>query len=100
MTTIFQKKYDGESLYDLDRDVSEAMMEEYNDIIGSLPVDENGFIAGEFTVTITHSVEGAQEPSWQFKSRLDGGEWKDTRYEHLSDLLSEGYEIRQINNVV
>ncbi len=33
MITIFQKDYDGESLYDLDRDVSEALLEEYNPVV-------------------------------------------------------------------
>lgn len=50
--TIFNKQYDGESLYDLARDISEAMVEEYNPIIGEIPVDQHGFQAGSFEVSI------------------------------------------------
>lgn len=50
---IFKKEYDGESLYDLERDVVEALMEEYNSVIGEIPTDEHGFQQGTFEVTIT-----------------------------------------------
>lgn len=49
---IFEKEYDGESLYDFSRDAFEALSEEYNPIIGDLPCDEHGFIKGTFKVTI------------------------------------------------
>lgn len=47
---IFDKKYDGESLYDLGRDINEAIEESYE-----LPQDEHGFILGKFKVTIEWS---------------------------------------------
>jgi hypothetical protein len=49
---IFEKEYDYEALYDLGRDVSEAMNEEYNECMADLPVDGNGMITGTFKVTI------------------------------------------------
>ena len=53
---VFEKEYDGESLYDLNRDVSEAMDSDFNSTILCVPQDENGFMVGTFTVTITRSV--------------------------------------------
>lgn len=50
--TIFRKDYDGESLYEMSMDVSEALMTEYNDIWESIPVDEHGFSLGTIRVTI------------------------------------------------
>lgn len=55
--TIFNKEYDGESIYDLDRDVAEAMIEDYNPLLKDVPFDENGFQQGRFTVSITWSEE-------------------------------------------
>lgn len=52
MIKIFEKSYDGESLWDLGRDVEEAVSEEYNDKMKELPVDQHGFTAGMFKVTI------------------------------------------------
>jgi hypothetical protein len=52
MIKIFEKSYDGESLYDLQRDAGEAVSEEYNDKMQQLPVDQYGFTAGMFKVTI------------------------------------------------
>jgi hypothetical protein len=49
---LFQKEYDGESIYDLERDVSESLQGEYNALIHSIPEDEHGFQAGRFKVTI------------------------------------------------
>lgn len=50
---IFNKNYDGENIYDVTRDISEA-----------LPKDEYGFIKGEFKVT----VEWTQSESSTFTS--------------------------------
>lgn len=50
---IFKKEYDGESLYDLGRDVSEAIIEDYNPVLSDIPTDEHGFQTGTFEVTIT-----------------------------------------------
>lgn len=53
---IFEKEYDGESLYDLERDVSEAFDPDYSSTILCVPQDEDGFQVGTFKVTITWSV--------------------------------------------
>jgi hypothetical protein len=47
---IFDKVYYCESLYDLGRDIDEAIEESYE-----LPKDEEGFILGKFKVTIEWS---------------------------------------------
>jgi hypothetical protein len=49
---LFRKEYDGESLYDVDRDVSEAFQGDFNSLVYAIPVDEHGFQRGRFTVTI------------------------------------------------
>ena len=49
---VFKKIYDGESLYDLDRDVSEAMIEDYNAVMRQIPKDENELHKGKFVVSI------------------------------------------------
>lgn len=52
MKTLFDKNYCYESLYDLDRDISEAFEEIFNPVIAELPKDEHGFIKGSFEVTV------------------------------------------------
>lgn len=52
MKTIFRKDYDGESVYEVGRDVSEALIEEYNDVWKTIPTDEHGFSLGTIRVTI------------------------------------------------
>lgn len=54
---LFEKDYDGESLYDLGRDISEATDENYNSALNDIPQDEYGFQKGKFTVTIKWSPE-------------------------------------------
>lgn len=49
---IFEKEYDGESLYDLSRDIGESFDPLYNLIIKEIPEDEQGFQKGTFKVTI------------------------------------------------
>jgi hypothetical protein len=49
---IMHKVYDGESIVDMGRDVSEAIDGEYNDIIDQIPTDEHGFMRGRIRVTI------------------------------------------------
>lgn len=56
-TVLFIKEYNGESLYDLERDVSEAICEDYNEAMEALPVDEKGFTKGNFKVSITWREE-------------------------------------------
>lgn len=55
MKIIFEKQYDSESLFDLTRDMYEAINPEYNEKINEIPTDEHGFQLGTFTVTITWS---------------------------------------------
>lgn len=55
MKTIFSKEYDGESLYDVGRDIHEAFDSAFNPLAKDIPQDENGFQEGEFIVTIQWS---------------------------------------------
>lgn len=52
MTTIFQQTYCGESIVDLDRDISEMLDADYNPAAAQIPVNELGFHKGTFTVTV------------------------------------------------
>lgn len=54
---IFEKQYDGESLYDVPRDVSEAFDEQFNPVIASIPKDEHFIQKGTFTVKIEWNPE-------------------------------------------
>ena len=54
---LFEKEYDGESLYDLQRDVHEAFVEDFNPIMATLPKDKHNFTMGTFTVKIEWSSE-------------------------------------------
>jgi hypothetical protein len=47
---IFTQEYTDEELYDVERDVSEALQEDYNPIVGNIPKD--GFRTGTFVVSI------------------------------------------------
>jgi hypothetical protein len=49
---IFKKDYDGESIVDMGRDISESLDERYNPDARVIPSDEHGFAQGTFTVTI------------------------------------------------
>lgn len=49
---IFEKTYDGESLYDLSRDIAEAFEEDSNPLVKEVPLDEHGFHKGNFKVTV------------------------------------------------
>lgn len=55
--TVFEKEYDGESLYDLDRDIAEAIDERFNPTVKNIPQDEHGFQLGTFKVTVTWTEE-------------------------------------------
>lgn len=57
MITIFKKDYDGESLYDLGRDVQEAMDARFNPRSAEVPQDDNGIQKGTFTVLIEWKPE-------------------------------------------
>jgi len=52
---IFEKNYDGESLYDLGRDIHEAFEGDFNEVINQVPKDEHGFMQGTFKVTVVWS---------------------------------------------
>ena len=54
---IFEKEYDGESIVDLARDISESLEPEFNPIVAEVPQDEWGFHKGYFRVTIKWSGE-------------------------------------------
>lgn len=54
---VFEKEYDGESLYDLGRDIAEAIDVTYNPIVEEIPQDEYGFQLGTFKVIIEWSKE-------------------------------------------
>lgn len=49
---VFEKTYDGESIVDLYRDVSESIDAEFNPLISNIPVDKHGFQQGTFKVLI------------------------------------------------
>lgn len=49
---IFEKEYDGESIYDLQRDVIEAVDASFNPMVNDIPQDDHGFQLGTFTVKI------------------------------------------------
>jgi hypothetical protein len=51
---VFKKEYYGESLVDLDRDISE-MYDDHR--FEQIPVDEHGLHKGTFTVTVTWENE-------------------------------------------
>jgi hypothetical protein len=52
---IFKKDYDGESLYDLERDLIECFDERYNEDVKNIPFNEDGLLEGMFTVTVKWS---------------------------------------------
>ena len=49
---LFKKTYDGESLYDLGRDILEAFNSDYNPKVLQIPVDEYFIHKGDFIVTV------------------------------------------------
>jgi hypothetical protein len=53
MILLLRKDYDGESMYDIYRDVAEAVTEPDNPVISEIPLDAHGFHRGTFSVLIT-----------------------------------------------
>ena len=49
---FFDKEYDDESLYDLERDVHEAFDPRFNPAMPVLEKDANGFTAGRYRVVM------------------------------------------------
>ena len=54
---IFKKDYDGESVVDMDRDISECLDGNFNAIAYTIPKDEHGFHVGNFKVTVEWETE-------------------------------------------
>lgn len=54
---LFKKEYDGESLYDLGRDIEEAIDGDYNALVHSIPQDPYGLQKGTFKVTVEWEPE-------------------------------------------
>ena len=59
MMILFEKEYDGESLYDAGRDLAEAFVEDYNPLMRKIPQDKHGFQLGTFKVVITWEEDDA-----------------------------------------
>lgn len=49
---VLDKTYDGKSIVDLDRDVSEMFNEEFDPRIETIPRDQHGFMKGSFRVKV------------------------------------------------
>lgn len=49
---LFKKEYDGESIYDVERDVFEAFQSDHNALVHAIPMDDGGIMKGTFKVTI------------------------------------------------
>lgn len=49
---IHNKKYDGESIVDLGRDISEMLDKDMNPVCSSIPTDQWGLHRGVFHVTV------------------------------------------------
>lgn len=54
---LFQKEYDGESIVDLERDISECLEGSFNALAYAIPVDEHGFHKGNFKVIVEWEPE-------------------------------------------
>ena len=55
---LFRKQYDGESLgQDVMRDLSESLTDEYNKLMSKIPEDDEGFMTGTFTITVSWEQE-------------------------------------------
>lgn len=55
---VFEQEYSDESFaQDIERDIYEAMLPEYNPKVKDIPVDEHGFRKGSFKVEVTYIPE-------------------------------------------
>jgi U3 small nucleolar ribonucleoprotein component len=52
MKTVLIKEYDGESMVDMERDLSEALDENYNQVMRDIPKDEYGIHQGMFVICL------------------------------------------------
>jgi hypothetical protein len=57
MKIIFEKEYDGESIYDVQRDIVEAFDSKFNPLVIDIPQDEYGFQKGTFKVKIEWDID-------------------------------------------
>lgn len=55
--TILEKKYNGESLCDIDRDISEAINEDFNPEMEKIPFDSHGMCFGTFHLILAWTPE-------------------------------------------
>lgn len=69
---IFEQKYDGESLCDVDRDISEAFDTEFNPMLENVPQDKYGFKLGTFTIKIEWSIDDDIKVEPTFKCSICG----------------------------
>ena len=53
MKNLFDKLYDAESLYDVERDITECFDERFNENVSGIPVDEHGFQTGTFRIQVS-----------------------------------------------
>jgi len=60
---IFTKQYDGESMVDVFRDVSEACDERFTPALATIPRDEHGFHKGTFKVSIVWQDDEPAAPA-------------------------------------
>lgn len=58
---VLKKDYDGESIYDLSRDIGECLLSDFNPIVKDIPVNAHGFQKGTFQVRVTWVAEGGIE---------------------------------------
>ena len=54
---VFEKKYDGEEICDIERDMAEAFDAVFNPLVADIPQDKNGIQKGTFKVTIEWQPE-------------------------------------------
>jgi hypothetical protein len=50
--TVLDKVYDGESLYDVVRDLEESLNEQFNPIVAQIPKDQYNLQLGRFRITV------------------------------------------------
>lgn len=54
---LFEKEYSAESLIDVSQDIADALDENYNLALSTIPKDQYQFHQGKFKITIEWSIE-------------------------------------------